>query len=228
MSQPVLSAYLCTTDQVANQPSPAFLSGPQTYLTSCRCCPAMHGGIHIPDQKILHEDYAWTVSIGVTENEPHRSSRQRCYNKVWIMHWCHKSPESPPFRDGSHVLVIEAAFDGMFGWAQSSSDKLTAWLRLGINTNFIIPILTASFRWSCDWKKPVRTLYATLLRLGKWIYWKHRRQMLVFLIQINHITLILFPSCDASLLLCDFLLVAEFCSALVFWFHMKGGANLPI
>lgn len=52
--------------------------------------------------------------------------------------------------------------------------------------------------------------------------------MLVFLIQIDQITLILSPACDASLLLCDFLQVVEFCSTLLFWFHMKDGANLPI
>lgn len=39
ISQPVLSACLCTTDQVANQSSPAFLSGPQVYLTSCQMLP---------------------------------------------------------------------------------------------------------------------------------------------------------------------------------------------
>lgn len=36
MSQPVLSACLCTTNQVANQ---AFPAGPPNYLTSCQVSP---------------------------------------------------------------------------------------------------------------------------------------------------------------------------------------------
>lgn len=52
--------------------------------------------------------------------------------------------------------------------------------------------------------------------------------MSVFLVQINQRTLILSPACDTRLLVCDFLLVLEFYSALLFWFRVKDGANLPI
>lgn len=39
ISQLTPSAYPCINDQVLNQPSPPFLSGPQTYFTSCQLFP---------------------------------------------------------------------------------------------------------------------------------------------------------------------------------------------
>jgi len=48
--------------------------------------------------------------------------------------------------------------------------------------------------------------------------------MLVFLIQIR-LPLFCSPPANTSLLLCVFSPIAVFCSALLFWFHMKDGGQ---